>query len=142
MKTFLTSSLLAVLAAANPFEGKTLYVNPSYQTELDSSIATAQGLAKENLQKMREMSSAYWIDVKAKLHGQSVRVDGTLRTEWPCAFGQPCSFQQENLNAFASVKSLFAVPALFGKWSQYLSTISLACTSGPSLPLLPTVISD
>ena len=69
MKTFLTSSLLAVLAAANPFEGKTLYVNPSYQTELDSSIATAQGLAKENLQKMREMSSAYWIDVKAKLHG-------------------------------------------------------------------------
>ena len=71
MKSFLTPSLLAVLAAAsgNPFEGKTLYVNPSYQAELDTSIATATGLAKENLQKMREKSSAYWIDVKSKLHG-------------------------------------------------------------------------
>ena len=46
MKSFLTASLLSLLAAANPFEGKTLYVNPSYQKELDSSISTAEGLAK------------------------------------------------------------------------------------------------
>ena len=69
MKTFFTACMLAALASANPFEGKTLYVNPSYQKELDSSIATASGNAKENMQKMREVSSAYWIDVKAKLHG-------------------------------------------------------------------------
>ena len=63
------SCALAAIASANPFEGKTLYVNPVYQTELDSSIATASGTALTNLKAMREVSSAYWIDVKAKLHG-------------------------------------------------------------------------
>jgi len=54
---------------ANPFEGKTLYVNPTYQTDLDGSIATATGITKTNLGRMRDTASAYWIDVKAKLHG-------------------------------------------------------------------------
>jgi cellulose 1,4-beta-cellobiosidase len=53
----------------NPFEGKTLYVNPTYQENLEFSISTASGSAKENLKKMRNISSAYWIDIKAKLHG-------------------------------------------------------------------------
>ena len=49
MKTFYAAAALAALASANPFEGKTLYVNPAYQTELDSSISSATGTAKENL---------------------------------------------------------------------------------------------
>jgi len=53
----------------NPFEGKNLYVNPTYQDNLQFSISTASGAAKENLEKMRDISSAYWIDIKAKLHG-------------------------------------------------------------------------
>ena len=69
MKTFYAAAALAAIASANPFEGKTMYVNPAYQKELDSSISTATGTTKDNLQKMREISSAYWIDVKAKLHG-------------------------------------------------------------------------
>ena len=80
MKTFMASCLLAVFASANPFQGKHLYVNPSYQKELGSSIATATGTAKENLQKMREISSAYWIDVKAKLHGTDTdSLEGILK---------------------------------------------------------------
>jgi len=58
---------IAVNSSVNPFEGKNLYVNPTYQTNLDSSIATATGVAKTNLQLMRDTASAYWIDVKAKL---------------------------------------------------------------------------
>lgn len=58
---------IAVNPSINPFEGKNLYVNPTYQTNLDSSIATASGTTKTNLQQMRDTASAYWIDVKAKL---------------------------------------------------------------------------
>lgn len=63
----------------NPFEGKSLYVNPTYQANLQTSIATASGTAKQNLQKMRDVSSAYWIDVKAKLHGSdTTSLEGIL----------------------------------------------------------------
>ena len=46
MNKFTAGCLLAAAASANPFEGKNLYVNPSYQTELDTSIATATGSVK------------------------------------------------------------------------------------------------
>lgn len=54
---------------ANPFVGKTLYVNPTYQANLSTTISTASGTTKTNLERMTDVSSAYWIDVKAKLHG-------------------------------------------------------------------------
>ena len=51
------------------------YVNPSYQTSLQSSIATADGVAKEVMEVMLDISSAYWIDVKSKVTGSGT---GTL----------------------------------------------------------------
>lgn len=42
------------------------------QEELDTSIATAKGKVKQNLQAMRDVSSAYWLDVYSK-----VKSDGT-----------------------------------------------------------------
>jgi hypothetical protein len=41
MNKFTASLLTAILASANPFEGKNLYVNPSYKEELEGSIKTA-----------------------------------------------------------------------------------------------------
>ena len=58
--------------SANPYLRTTsYYVNPTYQAELRSSISTAAGLTKMTLQSMLEVSSAYWIDVKAKINGLS-----------------------------------------------------------------------
>jgi len=71
--------LAAVALAQNPFAGKKFYVNPSYQKELDSSIATATGITKQNLIKMRNVSSAYWIDVMSKINGKDTdSVEGIL----------------------------------------------------------------
>jgi len=39
--------------AVNPFAGKNLYVNPTYQANLDTSIATASGTTRANLELMR-----------------------------------------------------------------------------------------
>jgi hypothetical protein len=38
-----------VNSAVNPFAGKNFYVNPTYQTNLDTSIASASGTTKANL---------------------------------------------------------------------------------------------
>merc|ERR1719379_2459898 len=70
-----------VLAAANPFAtAPAFYVNPANQREYDSSIATATGVVKQNLQKMRDVPSAYWIDTKAKIKGDGLdTLDGILQ---------------------------------------------------------------
>jgi len=63
----------------NPFEGHDFYVNPSYQKELSTSIATATGKAKAVMQDMLQISSAYWVDVKAKITGTNTSsVQGIL----------------------------------------------------------------
>jgi len=55
-------------------------VNPSYQAELDTSIATATGTVKSTLQSMRNVASAYWIDVMAKISGTDTKsVQGILK---------------------------------------------------------------
>jgi len=64
-----------LVSAQNPFVGKTFYVNPSYQAELNSSITSATGVAKTNLQAMYNVPSAYWLDVMGKVNGS---VTGTL----------------------------------------------------------------
>jgi len=64
----------------NPFN-RTLnyYVNPTYQAELQSSIVSASGQVKATLQSMMHVSSAYWIDVKAKILGtDTTSVEGIL----------------------------------------------------------------
>eukprot|EP00451_Oxyrrhis_marina_P003721 CAMPEP_0204270134 /NCGR_PEP_ID=MMETSP0468-20130131/18266_1 /ASSEMBLY_ACC=CAM_ASM_000383 /TAXON_ID=2969 /ORGANISM="Oxyrrhis marina" /LENGTH=439 /DNA_ID=CAMNT_0051245625 /DNA_START=44 /DNA_END=1363 /DNA_ORIENTATION=+ len=69
----------AVTASGNPFAGHTFYQNPANAKEFDGSIATASGLTKENLQKMKNVASAYWIDVKEKISGTNTSsVEGIL----------------------------------------------------------------
>jgi cellulose 1,4-beta-cellobiosidase len=53
----------------NPFASRNYYVNPAYQAEIDSSIATATGGALDNLKIMRDTPTAYWIDKKSKING-------------------------------------------------------------------------
>jgi len=82
LRTTLGLSVVAGLASSspNPFEGKAFYVNPANQNEYDSSIATATGEVKENLQAMRSVPSAYWIDVKEKIRGNTTRtLEGILK---------------------------------------------------------------
>jgi len=53
--------------AGNPFAGRAFYKNPANQVQFDGSIRTSTGIVRENLVAMREVPSAYWIDVKAKI---------------------------------------------------------------------------
>jgi len=80
MYIFLLGLFALLVASQNPFEGKSYYVNPSYQAELDTSIATASGNVKTTLQAMRNVASAYWIDVMAKIKGPGTKtVEGILK---------------------------------------------------------------
>jgi hypothetical protein len=52
MQAFAATCLFAAVSAVtdgNPFTGKTMYVNPSYQKELDGTIATTTGAVKSTL---------------------------------------------------------------------------------------------
>lgn len=70
----------AFSASVNPFAGNSFYVNPANSEEYDSSITTATGEIKTNLEKMQKVGSAYWIDVKAKIHGNDTRsLEGILK---------------------------------------------------------------
>ena len=60
--------LLALASAKNPLHGHNFYVNPSFQKELDTSIATAtDALTKANLKKNAER----WFSVLARYKGKS-----------------------------------------------------------------------
>jgi len=61
--------IAVVLAQNNPLEGVTFYVHPSFQAEIDTSIANSTGQIKTTLQRMRTVPSAYWVDVKSKIKG-------------------------------------------------------------------------
>ena len=80
VQLLLLAGLAGASAAANPFLGHTFYVNPSYQAELDTSIATeTDATIKSTLESMREVPSAYWIDVKDKITGNGTKsVEGIL----------------------------------------------------------------
>lgn len=76
IRTFLyfllfSSNRVLSLTTENPYQDKVLYVNPSFQKELDSSISTSSGVVQTNLKKMRNISSAYWIDKKNKIYGKN-----------------------------------------------------------------------
>lgn len=70
---------ISYAAPSNPFKGNTFYVNPAYQKELNTSIQTATGKTKENLQKMYNIPSAYWIDVMSKISGGEDSVEYILK---------------------------------------------------------------
>mmetsp|Transcript_79183 Transcript_79183/g.223911 ORF Transcript_79183/g.223911 Transcript_79183/m.223911 type:complete len:500 (+) Transcript_79183:53-1552(+) len=72
-------ALTADNTSSNPFAGKVFYKNPANQMSYDGSIATSSGIVKENLIRMRDVPSAYWIDSKAKIRGTGVRkLEGIL----------------------------------------------------------------
>lgn len=73
MKVLATSLVTAAASDVNPFEGNNWYVNPANMEEYDSSIETATGDVKVNLEAMKKVPSAYWIDVKAKIDDTSLR---------------------------------------------------------------------
>jgi len=82
MTSFSVAVFLAVAASAstNPFEGHEFYVNPANEKEYDSSISTAAGIVKTNLQAMQKTASAYWIDTKEKIHGNGTNsLEGILK---------------------------------------------------------------
>jgi cellulose 1,4-beta-cellobiosidase len=67
----LSSSLTPVLGI-NPFQGRNFYVNPTFQTNIDSAIkVTTDNQTLTNLKIARNVPSAFWLDVKSK-----VQVDG------------------------------------------------------------------
>lgn len=71
MARVLLLPVLATSEAVNPFADQLFYVNPANQKEFDASIATATGDVQATLKEMREVPSAYWIDSKSKLQGNS-----------------------------------------------------------------------
>lgn len=68
------------LAVGNPFAASPFYLNPANQRSYDQSIATApSGVVRQNLKRMRSIASAYWIDKKSKIKGNTTRtVEGIL----------------------------------------------------------------
>merc|ERR1719291_738449 len=69
-----------LLSGANPFEGPKFYVNPTYAAELGLSIESAEGAVKGTLKEMRDVPSAYWLDVKTKITGEGTgTMEGILK---------------------------------------------------------------
>jgi len=73
----------------NPFLGETLYVNPSYKNLLQGSIDITDGDIKETMEKMQNVPSAFWIDVKSKIfksdqHPDLSTVEGILENAASC----------------------------------------------------------
>jgi len=78
LNSFVLASVLkcassANVSSGNPFDGVTWYVNPANMAEYDGSIATASGSTKINLEGMKNVASAYWIDVKNKIDDTTLR---------------------------------------------------------------------
>lgn len=64
-------------------------MNPSYKDLLQSSIDTADGKIKETMQKMQNVPSAFWIDIKSKIrkgngHPDLSTVEGILEDAAKC----------------------------------------------------------
>merc|ERR1719410_1426818 len=57
----------APAADANPFKGKKLYHSLSHKKEYDYAIAYSSGGTLENLKKMRNVPSAFWVSEKANI---------------------------------------------------------------------------
>jgi cellulose 1,4-beta-cellobiosidase len=83
MKIFIGIVVLCALwsgayaAQGNPFLGSNLYVNPSFQQEIQGTI-TANPQYKELLSHVLNVSTAYWLDKMAKIVNISVILDGAL----------------------------------------------------------------
>mmetsp|Transcript_34574 Transcript_34574/g.73653 ORF Transcript_34574/g.73653 Transcript_34574/m.73653 type:complete len:498 (+) Transcript_34574:162-1655(+) len=65
----------AASTQSNPFQDRSYYVNPSFHTDLEISMAAAEPDVKATLAAMGDTPSAYWLDVKSKIRGT-----GTTKT--------------------------------------------------------------
>jgi len=67
-------------STTNPFAAHSYYMNPVNVEQYDQSIDTASNpLVRANLLTMKEIASAYWIDRKDKITGNTTRtVEGIL----------------------------------------------------------------
>jgi cellulose 1,4-beta-cellobiosidase len=72
MKYLLFLSLLS-LCYANPYIGKKMYVNPTFQKDIQSSIATTTDpVTLKNLQTASNQPTAFWLDVMSKVQENGV----------------------------------------------------------------------
>jgi cellulose 1,4-beta-cellobiosidase len=86
-------TLASANSAGNPFVGVPYFVNPAFKAELDTSIATATGTVKTTLQSMRNVPSAYWLDVKSKLTGNGTdTLEGILANSASKSTPELCVF--------------------------------------------------
>lgn len=78
----LSMATAAAAQGANPFASGDFYVNPAFQAEISTSIANCTNpTACANLKVMYNVSSAFWVDVRAKINGDptdTVSVAGIL----------------------------------------------------------------
>jgi cellulose 1,4-beta-cellobiosidase len=71
---------LRVVFASNPFLNHPFYVNPANMAEFDGSIATSVSKVKKTLTEMQTIPSAYWIDNKHKIRGNTTAsLEGILQ---------------------------------------------------------------
>jgi len=67
-------------ALKNPFKGRKYYVNPLNAAKYEGSIKGASGKTRKNLERMKSIGAAYWIDTKKKLHGDGPKtLEGVLK---------------------------------------------------------------
>jgi len=67
-------------ALKNPFKGKKYYVHPHYAAKYEKSMKGTTGKIRKNLERMKSIGAAYWIDNKAKLHGDGPNtLEGILK---------------------------------------------------------------
>ena len=71
----IASPLSASLAATNPVEAAAYYVNPAWQREIDEVLHDIDDSLAHTLRLMRNTPSAYWIDRKAKIRGDTAAQD-------------------------------------------------------------------
>ncbi|KAJ8600597.1 hypothetical protein CTAYLR_008195 [Chrysophaeum taylorii] len=90
-------------------EATAFYVNPTYARNLNSSIATStDARVAANLAAMRDVPSAYWIDVKSKITGNStsdlrgILLDAARQIPAPLCVFMVYDLPNRDCNAFAS----------------------------------------
>ena len=67
-------------ALKNPFKGVKYYVNPRYAAKYEKSMKGTKGKIRKNLERMKSIGAANWIDNKTKLHGDGPEtLEGILK---------------------------------------------------------------
>ncbi|XXY54749.1 glycoside hydrolase family 6 protein [Sorangium sp. So ce269] len=66
----------------NPFDGAELFVDPGYVAKVDSSIAlTTDAALKAQMEKVKKISTAFWLDRIAAVDGLAAHLDQALELQ-------------------------------------------------------------